>query len=51
MQDLGELYKRAIQKITFKELVRVETFSKDAINSNHASAQILEQLINVGVGH
>lgn len=51
MQDLGELYKRAIQKITYKELVRVETFSKDAINSNHASAQILEQLINVGVGH
>lgn len=49
--DQGDLYEHVVKKITYKELVRVEAFSEDAINSNHASAQILEQLINVGVGH
>lgn len=49
--DQGDLYEHVMKKITYKELVRVEAFSEDAINSNHASAQILEQLINVGVGH
>jgi superfamily II DNA or RNA helicase len=49
--DQGNLYEHVVKKITYKELVRVEAFSEDAINSNHASAQILEQLINVGVGH
>jgi superfamily II DNA or RNA helicase len=49
--DQGDLYEHVVKKITYKELVRVEAFSEDAINSNHASAQILEQLINVGVRH